>query len=419
MTDSAIVGGVDGLFAATSGTKATLERVVVTGQAPQPPAPKRGAGVAAVLGANVTVTRSVLRDLSADGAVLTEADGTVELAQSIVRGVRATGGAARGYGIVAQRGGHVIARQSAVFDVPDSWAVLVRDEGSTVALTETTVLGPGPAAAPPTGPLESDGKGGGVSVVTKGAATLEGVAVVGGWGFGVGTEGGTLAMRRSLVDATRAARGGEPSAGYATGLTVNKAGKATVEDVTVSRSSASGVVVGRASALSGSRLLVRDVVEGVKASSGAGLSIGESGRVDLEATAVEAATGTGVIVTSGANTTLRLADSIIRGTRPARDGYGHGATARLAVTMLLERTAVVDNPGIGVAVDAASALLSGAVLARNGVGVHAQGGSFLSEATSSDELGEGELRVTPDTRFVDNGARVGTGEVPLPEPLLP
>ena len=41
------------------------------------------------------------------------------------------------------------------------------------------------------------------------------------------------------------------------------------------------------------------------------------------------------------------------------------------------------------------------------------------EATDDAELGTNEVRVSPDSKFLENGTKVGTGEIPLPSNVLP
>ncbi|MBX3187836.1 MAG: right-handed parallel beta-helix repeat-containing protein [Labilithrix sp.] len=420
--DSALSGGVQGVFSGGPGTKLALSRVVITRQAPDPAATIRPVGVAVLTGARVSLSRTILRDLVADGAVATEAGGTAELDETIVRDVRGSGSSARGYGLLATLGGHVVARKTSVTAV-SAFAVMSRDEGSSMDLASATITVPAPATPPPeSATLTNDGSGGGISISKSAKSTLDDVAVIGAWGFGVYADGGaSLAMKHSFVDAMRAFQGADGARMTGVGLTVNNGAVATISDVTISRCAASGITVGKRGNLRGDRVLVRDVVEGAAASTGAGLSVGAAGEVDLDASAIDGATASGVIVTQGGGSTVRLSRSSIHGTRPAREGFAHGVTVRLDARVTLEATSIVDNPGIGVAADGGRALVHGGAVARNAVGIHAQGGSFLIETDDADaeSLGDGEVRVAPSTRFVSNGTRVGSGEVPLPAPALP
>lgn len=102
-------------------------------------------------------------------------------------------------------------------------------------------------------------------------------------------------------------------------------------------------------------------------------------------------------------------------------GFGHGITVRNEARVVLTGTSIVDNPGIGIAVDGGRALLGAGAIARNAVGIHVQGGSFLVEADDPDasSLGAGEVRIAASTRFASNATRIGSGVVPLPAPILP
>jgi hypothetical protein len=87
--------------------------------------------------------------------------------------------------------------------------------------------------------------------------------------------------------------------------------------------------------------------------------------------------------------------------------------------VLLEQSAVFDNAAIGVAVSGGRAHLVDAVVANNPVALHVQNGSFLVESADDGELGAMEVRVSPDSKFLDNGSKLGTGEVPLPSNEVP
>lgn len=420
--DTTLTGGVQGVLG--GGGKLAMTRVVITRQAPDPASDARPVGIAALGGMNVTVSRSVIRDLVGDGAASAEDDATIELDETIVRGVRIDGSAARGYGVLATYGGHVIARSSSISAI-EGVAVLARDEDSSLSLTDSVVIGPGvtalPPAVPPTGKLLSDGRGAGVSIKNKARATLEGVAVVGAWGFGVTADSASkMAVERSLVDAPRGLLGAAAARSIGYGLVVNAA-TATVSDVSVTRCSGAGVSVGKGGKLTGDRLFVRDVIEGVVISAGAGLAVGAGGTVDLDASVIDKATATGVLITQGGDSHVRLLRSLVRGTRQTPEGFGHGVAVAIGARVVLEGTSVIDNPGIGVVADGGRALVDGTTVARNAVGIHAQSGSFLVELddTDAESLAEGEVRVIPSTRFASNATRVGSGVVPLPSPILP
>jgi hypothetical protein len=107
----------------------------------------------------------------------------------------------------------------------------------------------------------------------------------------------------------------------------------------------------------------------------------------------------------------------VSSTAIAGDGlYGHAFVGMGGVRLTLVGTTVEGAAGVAVAVSGSAAFLARSFLSHNAVGVHAQDGSSLVEASeaSTDPL---QLVVAPDTAFIANGVRVGTGVVPLPGPI--
>jgi hypothetical protein len=418
LEDTTLTGGVQGVLAGASATLA-MTRVIITRQAPDPASKVRPSGIAAVGGAHVSVIQSVIRDLVGDGAVAVEDDSTVELDETVVRGIRIDGDDARGYGLFATYGGHLVVRRSMIAEI-EGLALMSRDEGSSLQLTDSVVLGRKGTALP--GPVPNDSRGAGLSVKGLATASLDGVAVVGAWGYGVASEAnGNLEMKRSLIDAMRGRLGAEAAGSESAYCLAVTAAKGVVSDVSITRCASAGINVGSKGTLKGDHVFVRDVIEGAIPASGSGLAVGDAGNVDLEASVIDAATSAGVLITRGGNSLVRLAHSSVHGTRKARTGYGHGVTVRLDARIVLTGTSIVDNPNIGIAADGGRALVDGATVARNAVGIHAQAGSFLVEGadTDAESLGDGEVRVAPTTHFASNTTRVGSGVVPLPSPILP
>jgi len=418
MEDSTLSGGVQGVLAGASATL-TMNRVVITRQAPNPASNVRPSGIAAVGGAHVTVAQSSIRDLVGDAAAAVEDDSLIELTETIVRDVHISGSAARGYGVIATHGGHLTMRSSMIANVENT-AALTRDEQSMLELSSVAIVAPTPVGNPIGGPT-SDGRGGGLAVTDKAKAKLDGVVILGAWGIGAFIDaGGAVDLRQSFVDATRGTNGADPTKATAVGLVVLNSASATVSDVSVTRSAGAGVTLGKGSSLKGDRLLVRGVVEGATDSAGSGIGVGPASTVDLEASVIDGATTSGILVKNDASTFVRFVRSSIHGTKVARDGFGHGVTVGQGARVVLSGSSFVDNPGIGLAVDGGKVLVDGVTIARNNVGVHAQNGSFLVQADDADaeSLGDGEVRVASTTRFSSNATRVGSGVVPLPSPVL-
>ncbi len=417
--DVNVVGGSSALFAGTTDTQMSVSRLVASGQAPLPPS--RAAGAYSRTG-RITIERSIFHDLTADGAIMAEMPkGIVEARDTVIRDVK-VGGGSRGYGVVAFGGGEVSLHSVAVIGA-ESVGLLARDSGSILSAFDTVVRGPAASAARPDENLIVTSERAGIGVQTIGKATmsLDGVAVIDAWGWGMYADtGATLDIKHSVVDGTRVLEPKRPVMPFAIGLSVSGA-TAKLEDVALLRSTLHGMTVGKKGVVTGSGLYVRDVSasdpEGVGA--GAGIAAGDAGQVDLDASAIFQSTTSGVLALEGAGSLLRLSRSSIHGTRVAPQGFGHGVLVAGEAEVILDQTAVFDNAGVGIAASGGRAQLVSAVIARNPVGVHLQGGSFLVESADDSELGATEVRISPDSRFLDNASKLGSGEIPLPRNIIP
>lgn len=117
--------------------------------------------------------------------------------------------------------------------------------------------------------------------------------------------------------------------------------------------------------------------------------------------------------------TLNLDRTLVKSTLANDKGlFGHGVMAVERGTVVIERCAFDDNAGVGIAFSDATGSVRRTSVRRNTVGVHAQKGSSLLEtAEIPDPIEAGTVVVTPDSRFIENGSKVGTGEIPLPSSI--
>jgi hypothetical protein len=112
---------------------------------------------------------------------------------------------------------------------------------------------------------------------------------------------------------------------------------------------------------------------------------------------------------------VEITGCVITRTREDAVGFGHGLIAGNGARVRVRGTYVYDNVGVGIAFSGGTGVVSESVIATNAIGAHVQDGSILREVTEVPEpLPALEVLFTPDTRFVENGARVGAGEIPLP-----
>jgi hypothetical protein len=116
------------------------------------------------------------------------------------------------------------------------------------------------------------------------------------------------------------------------------------------------------------------------------------------------------------NSTLFLESTLVKNTRANDLGlFGHAVLAVHGGTVLIDRSAFDDNAGVGIAFANASGSVQRTSVRRNAIGLHAQQGSSIVETAEVPETVErGTVVVTPDSRFIGNGSKVGTGEIPLP-----
>jgi hypothetical protein len=287
---------------------------------------------------------------------------------------------------------------------------------------DTVVRGPPKSYAVPDEDLivTSERAGIGAQVLDKAKMNLDGVAIIESFGWGIYADsGGELDLKHVLIDGTKPLEPRrEPALPFALGLSVSGA-KATLEDVTVLHSMLAAVGAGKNGEITGSGLYVRDVVATDPVGTGAGVATGDGATIDLEASAIVDSMSAGILAMHGNEASVRFANGTVHGTRVAPQGFGHGILVATEGQALIERTAIFDNAAISVAASGGRARLVSAIVANNPVAMHVQQGSFIVEATDDAELGANEVRVSPDSKFLANGTKLGTGEIPLPSSILP
>lgn len=415
---TAIVGGVSGVFAASEGTKVTLSESVIARQAPNGVA-ARANGALSATGARLELRRSVVRDLAGDGAVVGDS-GTVEVHDSILRDVRVDGNMARGHGVVAIAEGRVVLVGSTVSRA-ESIGLSSQNAGSRIEARNTVVRGPTQSNAVVDAQLRvaSERAGFAMQVVEGASGLLDGVVMLDTWGFATYVNsGGALEAKRSYVEGVRPLRS-KDGLGFGVGLTVSGAGSnAKLDRFTVVGGTLAALSAGNDGAIEGDHVLLRDVGEVAALGTGAGLSVGSGGKAKLDRSAIIRAAGVGVLAVRGRASSVSLARSVIRGTRVAQLGFGHGVAIGAETSARLESSFVLESGATGLAVAGGSASIARVTFGSNAVGVHVQDGSFLVESDAEGALEAGEVRVSPDTAFTGNGSRVGTGVVALPRAVL-
>jgi len=288
----------------------------------------------------------------------------------------------------------------------------------------------------------------------------------GAGGHGLESFGGTL----HVEDSTLAHNAGiSPSGG---GILVNGPGDVSVEDGAVVASAEGGIVLQDGERAQIVRSLVHEVVPG---STGVGLGVSVLFGSDLvmHDSAIVGATTVGLVVGSlddaatpshamvtqsivmsthsdsmgqfgrgiqvvgalelidsavvdnqevgvfagGLGTTARLEETLVRTTslEPDSQFFGHGVIVFEGALAHLSGGALVSNADGGLLVAGAGALVAGVDLVDNRVGIHVQSGTSLEEVSELPaEPTANQVAVDAATRFIDNGARVGSGVLPIP-----
>ncbi|MEJ7734291.1 MAG: hypothetical protein WKG00_34490 [Polyangiaceae bacterium] len=120
----------------------------------------------------------------------------------------------------------------------------------------------------------------------------------------------------------------------------------------------------------------------------------------------------------GSGSWVTVHDALIRGTAPDSAGFGHAAMVVESARLDLLRVTLQGSAGIAMAVAGATGSLASSLVVDNAVGLHVQDGVELAELDAlPPTVPSLQLVVTSDVAFSGNASRVGSGQVPLPDPL--
>lgn len=347
------------------------------------------AGIGMTGGSTITFARSIVRDTvpRPDGVGGTGArgfeQGRIELVESAIVASRGTGV------LVGRTAASLKMERSSIVDTKlderagDGIAFPVSaSERATIEVTDSTI-----ADNPSIGLFIT--KAGTKATIKKTAVVHTYAAGETGGGVGLGAkDGSTVDIEDSVfVDAAFAAL---QSDGASTKLTV-------------------------------SRSLVRDMKPTIKTfkapeiHGGAALTVIRGATATLTSCTIDRALEEAVTAGNDGST-LFLDRTLVRRTQANDQGlFGHAVLAVHGGTVVIERSVFDDNAGVGIAFANASGSIRRTSVRRNAIGVHAQQGSAIVEtAEVPDPIEPGTVVVTPDSRFIGNGSKVGTGEIPLP-----
>lgn len=339
----------------------------------------QGAGIIVTPGSKVNIATSVIRDSTGDRQGL------------------------GGYGLNGQ-GGDATIVNSAFINNADTGVRAYKN--GTLTVERTVIRGTRPG---------DRGRGYGLVASTGSTLTASKVTITGTVGVGIVCESSTATVTDSVVRAQVSA----PDGDFGDGVYVFNGGSLTLGHVALIDNARSGANVFDAKTeatfdhvlLSGTKPLPAGDM-------GLGVAIAFGAHAKIDSTVIINHHHTGIYVFEGG--TLDLTKSAIRETalQLMRQPLGHGILATDSKRIVITGSEIRKSAGIGVAFANTAAVISQSVIADNAVGIHVQDGSTLVQVDTAPTDPSGlSVDVTADTKFEGNATRVGSGTVPLPDPL--
>lgn len=227
------------------------------------------------------------------------------------------------------------------------------------------------------------------------------------------TASGKVSLQRAAITDMRSA---DDDGGIA--VVAAEGAELTLTDAAIARASDAAVVVTG----SGSVASLRGVsIVDTQASRGDGrayaLNVQNGGALNLSRVLTRGGAEAGLAVLE-AETRAIVDGSVFEGVRSTALGFGHGVGVSRGGALVMSRSIVRDNASVGLVFSSASGSVASSVVRGNAVGVHVQEGVALVESSEAPaELTPLSVTFTTDTRFEENGSKVGSGEVPVPAPL--
>ncbi len=386
-------------------TKLTVSRSIIRDGKSFGPAASYGLGVYVGDSGSATIEESAILDNSTDGIDIFSSPGDTStgiLRRSIVRGTKVAAGIGRG---VEVTGSQMLIEESTVRG--NALTELLVSAGATLDIRSSTLLGLPPKDAKDRGVLGL--------VTESGTTKASSLAIVQSRSGVLVQRTGRVEMDGSLVQATRPSEVVyEDSNWIGLGIFVESKASLLLTKSTLQDTRTVGVIVTGKAEINDS--LIQGTRAGLDGFGGRGLSVQNGGNATVARSAFVDNVETGV-VTMLKGSTLTMTASTVQDTNVDPQGeYGIGVLVGDDAFATIDACTITGSKSIGVAVAVAGATMTKSTVSRNAVGVHAQGGTALQEG---DGEGDGRiLLVSPTTRFVENGTRVGSGIVPLPTEVI-
>ncbi|MBD90218.1 MAG: hypothetical protein CL940_07760 [Deltaproteobacteria bacterium] len=327
-----LVGNHDGgLY--VSGPGATVEAKGVLISASGAPAGAGGFGLAAQLGAKVSLASVALIDNVDRGVAVYDSGSSVGIEDSVISEIALRSDGQGGWGADVQGGGSLVLK-STVLAGATSLGLFVSEQGSEAQLTDSVLSHTQALPDGTYGRGVSVQYGAGLVVERSAITDHRDVAIV---AFDAGT---TVAISGSLVARTEA----RPDGTGGVGLTAFAGASYTVEDSTLVDHRMLGVLIegGQSNLTASGLLLARTQLSG-DGTKGRGAQIQAGGSLSLDRSSLMENHELGASI-YGATTTVSLRDALVARTQPRADGKsGRGLGVEDGGHLTLERVALVDN----------------------------------------------------------------------------
>ncbi len=379
-------------------TTAHLDGCVVRDTAPS--AAGDGLGLALEGAAKVDVTRSAF--VGHQGRAISVKVGALTLTQSTLSDTLARPSGATGFGLSVSQGGSADISESAITR-NHSLGVSLADPGSRVSLTDSVVSHTQASDSGEMGLEASEG----TTLTLLRSAVVENVSV------GLGLFGADTTLTQSLVGRTRA-----NLFNAATGLNL-EGGQLRAVDSALDANDSLGVLINEPNPTTAKEhtftgCVVMNTVPLAGGGPGRGVSV-QGGLVAFAHSAVVGNAEVAIFLRSQ-GTRVRATDCALLRTRLDPDGrYGFGVVARDGAWWQSVNTDVRGNAAVGLAFADASGSVDLGLIGDQPVGLETQGTTTLAAVRAvSAAPPPGVLEVTDGTSFVDNGSKVGAGNIPLP-----
>lgn len=397
-------------------------------------------------GTEVHLDRSLIKDTrrspggqwgwginASDGGTLTMTDSTVEgnheYGVAVAKGTTATvsgtltRGTFRAPGVVLDQSGYKVqgigVQEGAALSLTDSavmgnqhvglyvWDAEAPATPSTVHAERVVVSGTLPETQEGTGNAAGILVGLGTQVALAQVASVDNVAL----GILVTDPGAVATLSEVVIRGTLANDLG--IAGRA--LEVDFGAIAVVERSAFVQNREITMFVSSGSSVEANRLFIGETLSDGIGITGRGAEVQYGGVLNMFESTILAGWEAGLFDV-GAGTRVSLVKSIVGTTqpRPADGLFGHNIVVSEGGFLTLDRSRIYGAASIGVAFSASTGAIRASHLDTNQVGVHVQDGSTLMDG--SGEPAPGQVLISKDTQFVDNAARVGSGQIPLPTP---